>query len=116
MKRLLVLPLIAAFCLFLAGCAKDNIVTIGSIDDNDIDISNTEFTQTIHVTFSASDNAVVDGTNDDFTVTVSGNHVTLMYSGDEYVRYELTGTATDGSFKLYSCEIFFVPSSLTVLS
>ena len=39
---------------------------------------------------------------DDFTVTINGNDVTLSYAGEEHVMYELSGTATDGFFKLYS--------------
>ena len=101
MKRIMFLGLLG---LLLFGCQKDNIVTIDPVmvDDTDDDISNTTFTQTVYVTFSENSNASVTGTNEDFNVVVNGNHVTVVYSGDEYVMYELTGTATDGFSKLYS--------------
>lgn len=92
--------------MILAGCQKDNIVLIDPIDTDDSEdlIANTVFTQTVGVAFSAEGNAVVTGTNDDFTVTVNGNDVTIIYAGEEYVMYELSGTANDGFFKLYSAK------------
>ena len=105
MKNKPILKLLWVICLIsLMGCAKDNIVTIDPVmvDGTDDDISNTSFTQTVNVAFSNNGNAEVTGINDDFTVKVSGNHVTVVYTGDEYVMYELTGTASDGYFKLYS--------------
>ncbi len=39
---------------------------------------------------------------DVFDVSVSGNQVTISYSGTENVAYKLTGTASNGFFKLYS--------------
>lgn len=104
MKKTLFLSLLTVFLFLLTGCQKDNIVTIDPVmlDDTEDDIANTVFTQTVYVTFSDNGNAEVSDTNDDFTVSVNGNHVTLVYSGDEYVMYELTGTTADGYFKLYS--------------
>ena len=86
----------------LLGCAKDNIVLIDPISSKDDDIANTEFTQTVEVVYSLTENASVSGTNDDFTVTVNGNDVTIIYTGEEYVMYELSGDTDDGFFKLYS--------------
>ena len=105
MKRLLNFWLIVSLSLLL-GCAKDNIVLIDPItsDDSEDLIANTSFAQTVSVEFSSSGNATVTGTTDDFAVTVSGNDVTIIYSGEEYVMYELSGTATDGFFKLYSAK------------
>ena len=101
MKKTLFLSLLG---LLLLGCQKDNIVLIDpiSVDDSDDDITNTTFAQTVLVAFSENANATVEGTNDDFTVTVSNNDVTIVYTGDEYVMYELSGGTTDGFFKLYS--------------
>lgn len=101
MKRIMFLGLLG---LLLFGCQKDNIVTIDPVmvDGTDDDISNTTFTQTVYVTFFESSNASVTSANKDFNVVVNGNHVTVVYSGDEYVMYELTGTTTNGAFKLYS--------------
>ena len=100
MKRFLFFPLLVSLIVLL-GCAKDNIVLIDPITEED-DITNIEFTQTVDVTYSLSENASVTGTNEDFTVSVSGNDVTIVYSGDEYVMYELSGSTNDGFFKLYS--------------
>ena len=90
----------------LLGCAKDNIVAIDPIEtnDSDDDITNTTFAQTVSVAFSTDGNATVEGTTDDFSVTVNGNDVTIVYTGEEYVMYELSGTTTDGFFKLYSAK------------
>ena len=88
----------------LLGCTKDNIVLIDPISSEDDDITNTEFTQTVYVAYSLGENAIVTGTNDDFTVTVNGNDVTIVYTGEEYVMYELSGYTNDGFFKLYSAK------------
>ena len=104
MKKTLFLSLLGVLLFLLTSCQKDNIVVIDPVmlDDTEDDIANTTFTQTVYVAFSDNGNAEVSGTNADFTISVIGNHVTLVYSGDEYVMYELTGTTTDGCFKLYS--------------
>ena len=107
MKRIFqILMLLVPIGLLLAGCEKDNIVEIDSVTaaEADDDISNTTFSLTVGVTFAEGGTATVSGTTDDFTVTVSGNDVTIVYSGDEYVMYELSGTTTDGFFKLYSAK------------
>ena len=63
-------------------------------------VGNTEFERTITVTYSTS-GATVTGDYYGF-VSVSGNQVTVNNTGDEKVIYELSGTASDGFFKLYS--------------
>ena len=105
MKRLLNYWLIVLLSLLL-GCAKDNIVLIDPIETDDSEdlIVNTVFAQTVSVVFSTDGNATVTGDSEDFSVTVSGNDVTIVYSGEEYVMYELSGTANDGLFKLYSAK------------
>ena len=60
--------------------------------------------RTVTVTYSTGGHAVVGGTTDDFTVTVSGNDVTITYKGTENILYELSGTTDDGFFKLYSAK------------
>ncbi len=104
MKHLLNHLLFVLLVLSIWGCQKDNIVLIDPIDTDDSEdlIANTVFTQTVGVAFSTERNVIVTGTNDDFAVTVKGNDVTIVYSGEEYVMYELSGTANDGFFKLYS--------------
>ena len=64
------------------------------------DISGTTFTRKITVTF-ASGGASVTGDAYGF-VTVNGNKVSVNNTGEEFIVYELTGTAADGSFTLYS--------------
>lgn len=71
---------------------------------SDDDISNTTFTRLITVTYS-SGGATVTGysaVSDVMNVVTSGNQVTVTYTGTENVVYKLTGTASDGFFKLYS--------------
>ena len=77
----------------------------GSTGDSESedDIVNTTFKRMVTVTY-ASSGATVTGlpTTNDITVNISGNKVTLTNTGDENVVYRLTGTASDGFFKLYS--------------
>ncbi len=68
---------------------------------SDDDISNTTFGRKITVTYS-SGGATVTGYTSDFTVTTSDNQVTITNNGTENVVYYLTGTASNGFFKLYS--------------
>jgi hypothetical protein len=99
------LCLLVVLALFATGCQKDNIVSVDRIatsDDVNDDIAGTTFAQTVFVAFSDHGNAIVTGATDDFTVTINGNDVTIIYLGEEYMMYELNGTATDGFFKLYS--------------
>ena len=56
---------------------------------------------TVSIVF-ASAGATVDGGNDQTTITIKDNDVTITYSGEEEMSYELSGTASDGFFKLYS--------------
>ena len=106
MKQFLNYLIFVMLGLFVAGCQKDNIVLIDPIETDDSEdlIANTAVTQTVGVAFSTNGNAVVTGTNDDFTVSVSGNDVTIVYAGEAYVMYELSGTTNDGFFKLYSAK------------
>lgn len=103
MKKLLDYLFLISLVLLL-GCAKDNIVPIDpiTIDDTEDDIINTTFALTVDVVFSESGDASVTGVTDDFMVSISDNDVTIVYSGEEYVMYELSGSTNDGFFKLYS--------------
>ena len=106
MKQFLKYLLFVMLAVSVVGCQKDNIVAIDPIetDDGEDLIANTVFTQTVGVAFSTNGNATVTGTNDDFTVSVNGNGVTLVYFGEEYVMYDLSGTTNNGFFKLYSAK------------
>ena len=69
------------------------------LEDEEDAIDNTTFDRTISVVFGAS-GASVTG-DDNGIVTVSGNQVTVNNTGSEKIRYELSGTAADGFFKIY---------------
>ena len=106
MKQFLNFLIIMLLSMFVTSCAKDNIVLIDPTEIDDIEdyIANTTFAQTVSVAFSTNGNATVTGDNEDFSVTVNGNDVTIAYKGEEHVMYELSGTANDGFFKLYSAK------------
>ena len=71
------------------------------MDDEGDNISLVSFDRTISVTFSASGATVTGDANG--IVKVSGNDVTVDNSATgEKVLYKLSGTASDGFFKLYS--------------
>ncbi len=97
----------ASYTLTVKSSADDGAVTTvfdssGSSDEDDI--SGTTFTRLVTVEYSAS-GAVVSGYSavaDLMQVSVSGAHVTITYSGNEFVAYKLSGTSSNGSFKLYS--------------
>lgn len=101
------------------GCSKENVnnsadygsgsssgvsgvSTLKVTEDQEDFIANTSFDRTITITFNAGGTARVSGDANDI-VSVSGNHVSVDNTGTtEKVRYELSGSATDGSFKVYS--------------
>ena len=68
-------------------------------DDNDY-VENSNFTSTIYITYSGT-SATVSGSVSGVTISKSGAHVTVNQTVSK-VAYELTGTSTDGSFKIYS--------------
>ena len=70
------------------------------LDDEGDNISNTTFDRTIKIVFNAS-GATVTGAGTGI-VTVNGNDVTVDNTGTgEAVRFELSGTASDGFLKIY---------------
>ena len=101
MKRLLYL----ALALALASCGKDAIDQqegdLSDLLDKTGDyISNTDFTKEVTITWSPS-GASVEGDSEGF-ISVEGGYVTANYTGTENIVYTLTGSSSDGSFKLYS--------------
>lgn len=103
----------SAYVTFTAGDVSAKLVvgqdgesgggTISSDDteDSDDNVANTEFDRTIYITW-ASSGATVTGDGNGI-VSVSGGNVTADNTGtDEKVIYELSGTTSNGSFKLYS--------------
>ena len=98
------LPLLAMLSLAIISCGKDDITVIdtpeGSSSATETQLDSITFARTVTVTYNGT-SATVDGTGDQVTHTVSGAGVTITNSGSENVKYILTGTATNGYFKLY---------------
>ena len=69
------------------------------LEDEEDAIDNTSFDRTISVVFSTA-GATVTG-DENGIVSVSGNCVTVNNTGSEKIRYELSGAAEDGFFKIY---------------
>lgn len=90
---------VATFKIAINRSALDESVTVDAADEDYIE--NATFDRTIHVTFSSTGAATVTG-DDNATATVTGNRVTVNNTTTEVVRYVLSGTTTDGCFKLYS--------------
>ncbi len=65
------------------------------------DYDETNFDRTISIVFSTSGDASVTGDSNSI-VSVSGNDVTVNNTGDEKIIYKLSGTSSDGFFKVYS--------------
>ena len=111
------IPVLAA--VILLSCSKDPIdislpdtdATIVETDDSaggdietdkdDDNVANSTFDRTVKVIFNGND-ASVTGVSDDFAVSVDGAGVTITNKGEEAVIYELTGSSSNGYFKLYS--------------
>ena len=85
------------------GAQATSFESAGDTSSDD-DISNTTFTRLVTVTFSSGGAEVTGYTAvaDVMDVAVSGNQVTITYTGTENVVYKLSGIASDGFFKLYS--------------
>ena len=81
--------------------ADDSAGASIEIDKDDDNVANTTFARTVKVTFNGG-SATVSGATADFAVTTDGAGVTITNNGSEAVIYELSGTSTDGYFKLYS--------------
>lgn len=98
----------ASYTLTVSSTADDGAVTttFASSGDSssDDDISGTVFTRLVTINFSSGGAAVTGYTAvaDLMSVGISGNQVTITYTGTENVVYKLSGTASDGFFKLYS--------------
>ena len=69
-------------------------------DDEDI-VSNTAFDYKVSVIFSGSGSATVKNA-DGLSVVIDGNDVTITNATKNNIVYELSGSTSDGSFKLYS--------------
>lgn len=70
---------------------------------SDDDISTTTFAGKITITYSETGDASVKGDSYGY-VTVDGNKVTVNNTGGEVLVYELTGTTSNGFFKVYGAK------------
>ena len=80
----------------------DESLTFQSTGDpaSDDDISTTAFKGKITITYSQTGPATVEGDSYGY-VTVDGNKVTVNNTGGEVLIYELTGSTSNGFFKVY---------------
>ena len=83
----------------------DGSIKFASTGDpsSDDDISTTSFKGKITITFSETGSATVDGDKYGY-VTVDGNKVTVNNTGGEVLAYELTGSTSNGFFKVYGAK------------
>lgn len=87
---------------FSVALNKNAISESVSVDSGDDDyIENTTFAKTITITFSTQGDATVSG-DDEGIVSITGNDVVANNTGSSVIKYVLTGTTSDGFFKLYS--------------
>lgn len=103
--------------VLVAGCNKDEIIENGTASNNgnssipavtpeadteDDILDNTTFARTITIVFSDEGGATVTGDANGI-VSVNGNKVTADNRNfDENVRYELSGSTTNGYFKTFT--------------
>ena len=90
-----------AITLALAGCGKDSIETVcqSAVDD----VEQVDFSRTVTVSWNSDGSAAVSGVGDGQTVSgASSGRVTIVNSGSEVVEYRLSGTSSNGCFKVYS--------------
>lgn len=85
--------------------AYDGSLSFPSTGDpsSDDDISTTTFAGKITIAFSSSGAAAVTGDSYGY-VSVDGNKVTVNNTGGEVLIYELTGTTSNGFFKIYGAK------------
>jgi len=76
-------------------------VTIDDEASSEDNIDNNVFDGTISISFSNS-GASVSGSVEGVSIQKSGARVTVTNSGDKKVKYTLSGSSSDGFFKLYS--------------
>ena len=85
--------------------AYDGSLSFASTGDpsSDDDISTTTFKGKITIKYSSSGDATVTGDSYGY-VSVDGNKVTVNNTGGEVLVYELTGTTSNGFFKVYGAK------------
>ena len=101
------MQLAAAMMVFAAGCEGDILEytddPIAVSDDGEPDgtIEETEFSGEVSIVWSNGE-AAVTGAVGQFSTTVDGGAVCITYTGEDKIIYNLSGSCSDGSFKLYS--------------
>ncbi|MBR0534449.1 MAG: carbohydrate-binding domain-containing protein [Bacteroidales bacterium] len=85
--------------------SDDESLTFSSTGDSESedDISNTTFKGRIKIAFSDNGDAAVTGDSYGY-VSVDGNKVTVNNTGGEVLIYELTGSTSNGFFKVYGAK------------
>ena len=83
-----------------AATAAGTSYDFGDADTSDDNIAGTTFDRVISIVYG-SGGATVTG-DEKGIVTVNGNRVTVNNTTKENIVYDLSGTASDGFFKLYS--------------
>ena len=102
------LTIMVSFILFVASCKKysDNPENITSDSGN---ITYCTGGDTIFITYNGSSASVVKPQSDSTVyVEVSGSKVTVNSTIEKEMYYKLTGTASNGRFKIYSNNAFNV--------
>ncbi len=93
---------------------NETIVTDENSDEYDDFVENYTVQNTIYITYSGS-TASVSGSADGVVVSIVGGHVTVS-SDAKGVEYVLSGSCSDGNFKIYSEKKFKVTLSDVSLS
>ncbi|MBR4734836.1 MAG: hypothetical protein IK052_01970, partial [Bacteroidales bacterium] len=100
----------------LAGCSKESLIPTaesgntssstpatdtGSFENDEDDYGAVNFDRTISIVWSGSGASVSGDANN--VVSISGANVTVNNTGTtEKVKYELSGSSSNGSLKIYS--------------
>ena len=79
---------------------EEPVITDGSNENYDDFIENSEFTSTVEISYSGTTATVINNV-EGVSVLQNGAHVVIT-STVKKVAYALSGTTTDGSFKIYS--------------
>lgn len=91
---------VSTFTIAVNRAALNEDTSYSDSTDDDY-VANTTFDRTIYITYSTAADATVTGDTDGI-VSVDGNRVTANNTGSEVIRYVLSGTTSNGYFKLYS--------------
>ena len=107
MKKTILILTAALTIGLMAACEQDEITTTtdtptgSEVESGDDNLDSVTVDLNVTVTY-ASGGATVSGTTDSVTASVSGNQVTITNLSSQVVSYTLTGSASNGCFKLYS--------------